>query len=292
MPMNGFGTRAAVDDKSSAPILPSFFVIGPPRTGSSWLHMVLSECAWLSYPTKETRFFDKYFDYGVGWYGAHYRKAGNGRMVGEVAPTYFASADARERIARLLPAAKIVCTFRNPVDRVLSLYRMKRAYGMIPWAFDDALTRDPELMESSRYATHLTAWLKTFGPSQVMVTMYEDLQSDPQLYLDKVLDFVGIPRRELHSSQKLRVFTAETMTAPRNYFLTRGALLLAEWSKKQRVGSLVHTAKKWGATRLFLGGGAAFPELPLSSKTKLHGLFRGEIDQLEAMLNRDLSAWK
>ncbi len=292
MPMNGFGMKAAVAEKSSAPILPSFFVIGPPRTGTSWLHMVLSECAWLSHPTKETRFFDKYFDSGLEWYRAHYRKAGDDRLVGEVAPTYFASPEARERIARLLPTAKVVCTFRDPVARVLSLYRLKRAYGMIPWAFDDALARDPELMESSRYATHLTEWLKTFGASQVMVTMYEDLQSDPQSYLDKVLDFLGIPRMELRPSDKLRVFTAETMTEPRNYLLTRGALLLAEWTKKQRIGSFVHTAKKWGAAKLFLGGGPPFPEVPSSEKMKLRELFRSEVDQLEAMLNRDLSAWK
>lgn len=292
MPMNGFGTKAAVNQNGSAPILPSFFVIGPPRTGTSWLHMVLSECAWLSHPTKETRFFDKYFDLGLQWYHNHYRNAGDDRPVGEIAPTYFASPEARERIARLLPAAKIVCTFRNPVDRVLSLYRLKRAYGMIPWAFDDALARDPELMESSLYATHLTNWLKAFGPSQVMVTLYEDLQSDPQSYVDKVVDFLGVPRRELRPPHKRRVFTAETMTEPRNYFLTRGALRFAEWSKKQRIGSFVYTAKKWGAARLFLGGGPPFPEVPPSEKMKLRELFRGEVDKLEAMLNRDLSAWK
>lgn len=289
MPLHGFGTRSAVNDKSN---LPSFFVIGPPRTGTSWLHMVLSECAWLSHPTKETRFFDKYFERGLSWYRSHYRKVADGRVIGEVAPTYFASPEARQRIARLIPQAKIVCTFRNPVDRIVSLYRLKRAYGLIPWVFDDALRHDPELVESSLYATHLTDWLKTFGDSQVMVTMYEGLQADPQSYLDRLLDFVGIPRMKLGPSHMLRVFTAEGMTEPRNYFLTRGAVLLADWSKKQRIGSIVHAAKRLGATRLFIGGGPSFPEVPSSQRTKLRELFRGEVDKLEAMLNRDLSAWK
>jgi hypothetical protein len=48
--------------------------------------------------------------------------------MGEVAPTYFASNEARERLANTIPDAKIVCIFRNPVDRILSLYRLKRAY--------------------------------------------------------------------------------------------------------------------------------------------------------------------
>src|SRR4051812_6874199 len=56
-------------------VLPSFFVIGPPRTGTSWLHEVLSKRVSLSHPTKETRFFDKHFDRGLEWYASHYRKA-------------------------------------------------------------------------------------------------------------------------------------------------------------------------------------------------------------------------
>ena len=95
MPGNGLG--------KTVPALPSFFIIGPPRTGTSWLHNILSQKAWLSHPTKETRFFDRHFDRGLHWYKSHYRKANGGRTIGEVAPTYFASSEARERIARLIP---------------------------------------------------------------------------------------------------------------------------------------------------------------------------------------------
>src|ERR1700756_3557481 len=111
MPDLGFGAASNSDESGSIAKLPSFFVVGPPRTGTTWLHSVLGQCAWLSHPTKETRFFDKYFDRGLGWYTSHYKRANGGRVVGEVAPTYFASATARERIAKLIPVAKIVCTF-------------------------------------------------------------------------------------------------------------------------------------------------------------------------------------
>jgi len=103
---------AAVDE----PSLPSFFVVGPPRTGSSWLHEVLSPHALLPSPSKETRFFDTHFNRGLKWYSDHYTKSAERQRMGEVAPTYFASAAARERIAQTAPEAKIVCVFRNPVD--------------------------------------------------------------------------------------------------------------------------------------------------------------------------------
>lgn len=289
---NGFGNGAGAAAGDPVSPLPSFFIIGPPRTGTSWLHHVLSQCAWLSHPTKETRFFDKHFDRGLHWYCSHYRKASPGRVIGEIAPTYFASPQARERIAALIPHAKIVCTFRNPVDRLISLYRLKRAYGWISWNFDEALTRDPELMESSRYFTHLKEWVKTFGSSQVMATVHDDIEADPQSYLDKLVDFVGAPRLKLLPSQVRRILASEDMTEPRHYYWTRGALLMAEWAKKKRLDSIVASAKRLGALRLFVGGGNSFSDIPADRRAKLRQLFRPEVDALEGMLNRDFSAWK
>jgi hypothetical protein len=291
--MAGDGTRSEAGShaEDSIQFLPSFFVIGPPRTGTSWLHTVLSQAAWLSNPTKETRFFDKHFHRGLDWYRSHYRKAPPDRRIGEVAPTYFASAEARERIARVVPNAKVVCTFRNPVDRVLSLYRLKRAYGLIPWNFEDAMERDPELMESSRYGSHLAAWQRTLGP-QVFSTIFEDMQRDPQSYLDRLVDFVGVKRLKLAPSQAARVLASEGMTEPRSYRWTRGAAMVADWSKAHRLDTVVARAKHLGFMKLFLGGGPPFPELSSSERLRLHERFRPEVEKLEAILNRDLSAWK
>jgi len=276
--MRAKGTVEKPATNGDTPVLPSFFIIGPPRTGTSWLHQVLSKRASLSHPTKETRFFDRHFDRGLDWYGSHYRKAVPGRPVGEIAPTYFASPETRERIAALIPQARIVCTFRNPVDRVVSLYRLKRAYGFIPWNLEEALERDPELMESSRYSAHLKGWRKTFGNSQVMVTMHEDMQADPQGYLDRLVDFVGVPRVTLVASHRRRVLTSEDMTEPRNYYLTRGAILLSEWSRARRLDSVIAAAKKLGALKLFVGGGTPFPEVPSVQRAKLRELFRPDVD--------------
>ena len=289
-----FGWKSDVrrKEKEEDSELPSFFVIGPPRTGTTWLQSILSECAWLSHPTKETRFFDKYFDRGIDWYKSHYRRAKTGRKIGEVAPTYFASALARERIAGLLPEAKVVCTFRNPIDRIASLYRLKRAYGLIPWSFDEALGRDPELMESSRYATHLKEWKKIFSETQVLAMVHDDMEADPQSYLDKIVDFIGVPRVKLAQSQTRRVLSSDELTEPRHYGWTRCATLMAEWSKMKRMDSMVAMAKRMGISKLFIGGGAAFAELTAAQVVKLRTLFLPEIEELESLLNRDFSAWK
>jgi hypothetical protein len=181
---------------------------------------------------------------------------------------------------------------RDPAERVFSLYRLKRAYGMIPWTFEQAIARDPELLESGRYATHLKEWLRAFGPDQVMATFYEDLRKDPQEYVDQISGFIGIPKFTLTPSQLGRVHTSEGMTTPRNYYLTRNATGLAEWLKTRKLDRVVMRVKQSPLIKLFLGGGSAFEKLSPEVKARVRELLRTEVEELEAMLDRDLSAWK
>jgi hypothetical protein len=278
----------AVEDKR----LPSFFIVGPPRTGSSWLHEVLAPSAVLPAPTKETRFFDQHFRKGLDWYLSHFPYSSDQKIVGEVAPTYFASANAREHISKLIPNAKLVCVFRNPVERVFSLYRLKRAHGMFRWSFEQAIQNDSELLESSRYATHLKEWLNTFGEERVFVTVYEDMKSDPQAFLNSITQFLAIPNIRLSASQTRFINASEGLTHPRSYFLTRAATETANWFKAVRLDRVLAAAKRQYLLNLFLRSGSRFESLPPDRATWLYELFRPEVEELESMLNRDFTGWK
>jgi hypothetical protein len=285
----GVGNQATVRDERS---IPSFFIVGPPRTGSSWLHEILSPYTSLPSPSKETRFFDIHFHRGMKWYLAHYGETGESQRMGEVAPTYFASALARERIALAAPQAKIVCVFRHPVDRIVSLYRVKRAYGWIPWSLAEAIERDPELMESSRYASTLKLWQRSFGRENVFAAIYDDLREDPQAFVDSIVDFIGVPRFPLADWQYGFVHDSERMTQPRSYHRTRTATMLANWCKARRMDRLVSAFKNSPLRKLVLGGGAPFPKLSEQLLLQLHEKLQPEIEELEDMLHRDLSGWR
>jgi Sulfotransferase domain len=272
--------------------LPSFFIIGPPRTGTSWLYEVLRQQITLPSPLKETRFFDEHFHRGLKWYQGHYQHVSAKRRVGEIAPTYFASTAASERIAQIIPQAKIVCVFRNPVERVLSLYRLKRAYGLIPWTFELAIARDPELMESSKYASNLKAWQHAIGKDNVLATIYDDLRDGPQSYIDRLADFIDIPRFALTDEQLRRVHDSDSLTLPRSYYRTRSATLVADWFKARRLGRIVAAFHRSPLRKLVLGGGRPFAKVSHDTAARLYDTFRPEVEQLERMLNRDLSAWK
>jgi LPS sulfotransferase NodH len=272
--------------------LPSFIVVGPPRTGTSWLHEVLSEHTDLPDPTKETRFFDLHFDRGLGWYLDHFSSAREGCLRGEVAPTYFRSAAARDRIAQTIPGVKLVFIFRHPVQRLVSLYRLKRAYGRLSWNLDEALERDPELVESSLYATNLREWQSKFPREQLSINLYEDLSSNPQAFVDRLADFLGLSRFQLQESQLKQVYSTAKMTEPRNFFATRVATVVADWCKARRLDHVVAGVKNSHLIKLFLGGGEPFPDIPLETLKKIRTQMLCEIEELEEILGRDLSHWK
>lgn len=271
--------------------LPSFFVVGPPRTGTTWIHHVLQKHATLPAPTKETRFFDCHFHRGLNWYWRHFPVAHPERPTGEIAPTYFASGEAREAIALTNPQAKLVFVFREPVQRVISLYRVKRAYGMVRWSFEEALERDPELLATGMYATHLQRWRATFPPEQMLVSFYEELRQSPQEYFDRLLTFLEIPRSPLSAAELARVHSSEKMTRPRSFLMTRTATTLADWCKARNLDHLVASVRKSRLMKLCVGGGAPFTEIATSTLKMLNDLFRPEIEGLQEMTGRDLSAW-
>lgn len=271
--------------------LPSFLVVGPPRTGTSWLHQVLIPYATLPSPVKETRFFDLHFERGLDWY----RRRFPGRVhgpIGEVAPTYFASEAARRNIEATVPHAKIVFIFRNPVERVLSLYRMKRAYGRFRFSLDEALKKDPELIASGLYWTQLAEWQQRFPAQQMLVTTYDDLVNSPQAFVDEITGFIGMPRIQLTKSQAQRIFSSDRMTQPRSYVATKAATLFADWCKAKGLGNVVASVKASVLLKLFLGGGEPLPDVSSDDLHKLFDFFRPEVEGLEAVLGRELAAWK
>ena len=277
--------------RESHQFLPSFFVVGPPRTGTSWLHDVLKQSVNLPYPTKETRFFDVHFQRGMKWYQAHYPSLSAIRPTGEIAPTYFASELARDRIAQIVPGAKLIFIFRNPAQRVVSLYRIKRAYGIYPWSLEQAFDLDSELIASGKYVTTLKEWQRTFGKDQLLISIYEDLRKDPQSFVDNLTQFIGIPRIILSKSQLRNIHSSEAMTEPRSYLATRTATAMADWLKARRLDKVVAVVRNSSLMKLFIGGGSPFTDVSSEMLHRICEVFRSEVEELEAILSRDLSAW-
>ncbi len=276
----------------AAASLPDFVAIGPTRTGTTWLHGVLYHRACLPDGIKETRFFDMFYSKGFDWYLQYFRACPEGRPRGEVSPTYFRSAEARERIAKDIPSCKIICTLREPVARAYSQYRMLQRQGVVRGSFETQVKSDENLTTASRYGYHLGAWLERFGREQVGVFFYDDLQAHEQQFADAVCRFIGVPRVLLTPETARFLDRNEAAYASRNPLFAYNARRLRFWLQEHHANWASELLERAGLWRFCAGGGEAFPPLEPEVEMRLREYFLPEVEAVEQLTNRDLSAWK
>jgi hypothetical protein len=272
--------------------LPDFIAVGPPRTATTWLDQVMRGHVGLPAGVKETQFFIWRYSQGIEWYAAHFRDCPANLPAGEIAPTYFASPEALERIARHIPRCKIICTLRDPVERTYSHYRLWRKIGVVKGPFDYVCAHRKELISYSRYAPHLKAWREKFEPENVLVCINDDLETAPQAYLDRICDFIGIASIRLDKSPLADEKTNTVTHAPRSGKLAQNARHVADWLNAHRAYRTSRALEWLGIWRLCYEGGAEFSPLTPEQDARLREEFLPDVEALEELLQRDLSAWK
>jgi hypothetical protein len=271
--------------------LPNCIAVGVGRSGTTWLHEVLTGHVGLPYGVKETDFFLRKYDNGIGWYKSFFRHCRPEHPIVEICPTYFSSAEARGRMKLHIPDCRIICTFREPVERAYSHYKLMRHNVWTRASFKEVVSTSTEIAEMNRYALNLTGWQQTFGRDNVLVCLYDDLELDPQGYLDAVCNFIGIcpfPLSRFAESVRLNSFP----TAPRNRRLAQNARHVRDWLRNRRAHRLDWLMEQMGLWAFCFDGGEAFPPLEPELDAQLKLRFLPEVEALEQLIGRDLSAWK
>jgi hypothetical protein len=277
---------------------PDFIVVGAARSATTWIHQALSPYVGLPRRTKETDFFSTNYSLGLDWYLAHFRGYPKDLVLGEISPTYFDSDEAPGRVAHVIPRCKIICSLRDPVQRLYSHYRLLKSEGWITrQTFAQALEqhekwagRAGNMIGTNRYAFHVQRWFEALGKSNVLVTFYDDLEADPQGYIDQLTSFVAIPLIDLNRSPigSRRVNLIER--APRHPHLAARARRLRGSLERRRMYRTIEMLRPF--FHYCAGRGEEFPPLASDSERLLRARFRPEVEALERLVGRDLSQWK
>ena len=100
-----------------------------------------------------------------------------------------------------LPNAKVLWLRRKPEDCALSNYRMYSKTGTLPWTYSPSDLADFFRSEDRLYAH----WAMMF-PDRILTVQYEDLVSDPQNGIRRILAHVGLDEEpqvfEPHKSKR------------------------------------------------------------------------------------------
>jgi hypothetical protein len=270
--------------------LPDFIGVGPIRTATTWLHEELKNHVGLPL-SKESRFFDWYYDRGLAWYADYFRDCPPDRPFGEFCPTYFQRQDVLDRIAHDVPNCKIIVTLRHPVERAYSQYKLLRHAAYIGnVSFEEALVLNPSIIDSSRYASHLVKWQERFGTDRVLVCLYDDLRANEELYLNRICDFIGVPHRRPVPLDKVTINSFES--PPKNPFLARLALKIRLTLQNKEYYRTIDLIDRVGFFEFCRGRGERYAPVARETATRLTDQLRTEVEALERLINRDLSAWK
>ena len=209
---------------------PDFLVIGPQRTGTTWLHAHLRDHPgiMLSEP-KELFFFSrlkvpnspKFQSSDLAWYLRFFREAPWRRIWkdarcrrrfgepyrplvrGEATASYAAlDADVIDEIVRLNPDIKAILMVRDPLERAwshakkdLARDRARRVEEVSEQEFIRFFKNDYQL-QCARYTANFENWRSRLKPKHLFVGRFEDIAARPQALLVQVMSFLGVESDE------------------------------------------------------------------------------------------------
>ena len=197
--------------------LPSFFLVGAPRCGTTTLNEVLDAHPEIFMSANKEPWFyaisdrsEPFTGPGDGQgirsrsdYEALFEASGSAVAVGEASTLYLSSEHAAERIALDVPDARIVVTLRDPVQRAFSNFSQHRWQARETLGFDEALAAGPGRVASgwapfwdyealSRYGAQLENWFRVFDREQVHAILFDDLVTRRNEVLSDLYGHVGV----------------------------------------------------------------------------------------------------
>jgi hypothetical protein len=198
-------------------MLPTFIIGGTLPSGTGHLYGLLRQHhdVYLAPPMQpECNFFFKTNEYekGLGYYEQRWFSGVRGeRAIGERSSLLLFGDWAAERIARNLPATKLIFLLRNPVDRAYANYRFTALSGFETLSFEDALEQEKqrilEAHERGRfwgeiqphayfakglYHGMLMAYTTRFPAEQLLVMRSDELLRQQVAAMAKIFRFLGV----------------------------------------------------------------------------------------------------
>lgn len=292
-------------------MLPNFFVVGAEKAGTTSFHRYLDAHPeiYMS-PSKEPRYFaldgtvppppEPHWPKRTIWiadaqeYEALFAAVDGEKAVGEASTMYLHSGLAARRIREEIPDPRIMMILRDPSERARSAHAMYTNNGMeLITDFDAAI--DTELaggtwrsyVAHGRYAASVARYLELFGADRVKVHLYEDFRDRPGDVLRETFRFLGVDTSfEPDTSETFNVGEEPRLDVVERFAKSRSRTKMAV---KRVVPAALRTqlkqrALEWNRT----------PTAPASAtqRRRLVELLRDDIAELEALIGRDLSAWR
>jgi hypothetical protein len=282
--------------------LPTFFVVGAARAGTTSLHHYLSLHPEIQMSaTKEPHFFAGpagELPFGTPRVDslADYRALFDPRVSvrGEASPSYAAyprRLGVPGRIRDLVPDARIVYLVRDPIERTVSHYRHRVAAEGERRGLTDALgDLDPANVYvcASRYATQLEQYLAHFPAPRILVVEQGELRRARAETLRRIFAFLDVASDFASAGFALEYRGSDAgRRYPRWY---RATLRIGEKTPLALVPTPVRRRLRAGVESAVL---PALPEVVIEEelRARLLTVLRPEAERFRALTGLDTTTW-
>ncbi len=272
-------------------MLPTFLIPGAPKAGSSTLYQFLSAHPQiLMSDKKEPDFFCGNWGLGLPFYEGCFADYRGETAIGEATVAYMADPVAPGRIHQVLPDVKLIFALREPVSRAVSHYWWRVNTNVETRVLDEVLASDDNYpVEYGLYHTQIRRFLDFFPMARMHFVFTDDMARDLDSVITSATEFLGVdtganagasPSNQARAprSRTAATLLSRASASPLKHLATRRVRSLAS----KTVGTLAQANTK------------AFRPPPLrpDQRRLLQDTFAPEIEGLERLLGRDLTAWK
>lgn len=287
---------------------PNFFIVGAPKCGTTSLASWLSQHPEVYFsPIKEPFFFDHDWPRrirSVKDYEALFKNVQSHHIaIGEASTSYLSSDVAIPRILEYSPEARFVVCLRNPVEMAPSLHAQRIWDGLEDiqdferaWRANHdrrmgkrvpaAGKEQPQRLvysEQCRLGWQLSRVYDWVSGSHVLPVIMDDMKSDPRATYDRICSFLDI---SYDNNQQFK----RKNSAVRTKSVRLASLARLMENIKYRLG----ISYSFGIASMIKRKNSVIEKymVPHYLKRELKDYFQEDIELLEQLLNRDLSAWR
>jgi len=280
-----------------------FIGLGCTRSGTTWVLENMMEHPEVCVPKqRELCYFGKNpmlgfisnWDRSREWLEKAFSHCIPGQKKGELNTLYLSDESSPALIQERAKDAKLIVIFRNPTDRLLSLYHMIDRISGVGQNFEQFIEDRQDVVSEGFYSIHLSKFLEVFSIDQFHFILFDDIRSAPKNVMRDLFEFLEIDKDFVPAKLAERINVGGRKSS-RLMPIIIGAI--GGWLKSNALGRWVvrklYDTGVYGIARRASGrnDNNSYPSMSPQAKARLNDLYREDIKCLSEILGRDLSHW-
>lgn len=196
-----------------------------------WRYMASHPEVFVPDEEKEPKFFveERGWTLGREWYEGLFAGADGALARGEFSTDYTVFplyAGVPERMAALVPEAKLIYVMRDPLEHMRSAYEYSLWLGTEARPIREALLLDSRYLYECSYGLQIAQYLTFFPLSQMLLLTAEDLRTHRTDTLRRIFSFIGVDAEWIPPNLDEEFNSASGRTAPRPWARKAGDVMI------------------------------------------------------------------